>query len=71
MNLQRYSRKDSAIVTKNPVAINTSEIDSLFISADTLYSVGDRENRIIKGLNNVKFLKKYEEIDLFSCNEED
>ncbi len=53
-----FEKKDSAIVTKNPVAINTSEIDSLFISADTLYSVGDKENRIIKGLNNVKFFKK-------------
>ena len=40
------------------MAINTTDIDSLFISADTLYSVGDEENRIIKGLNNVKFFKK-------------
>ena len=41
VNLQSYSR--IAIVTKYPVAINTSEIDSLFISADTLYSVGDNQ----------------------------
>ena len=53
-----FEKKDSAIVTKNPIAINTTDIDSLFISADTLYSVGDEKNRIIKGLNNVKFFKK-------------
>ena len=53
-----FEEKDSAIVTLNPIAINTTEIDSLFISADTLYSVGDKKNRIIKGLNNVKFFKK-------------
>ena len=53
-----FEEKDSAIVTLNPMAINTTEIDSLFISADTLYSIGNRKNRIIKGLNNVKFFKK-------------
>ena len=52
-----YEKKDSAIVTKNPIAINTTEIDSLFISADTLYSIGDKKNRIIKGINNIRFFK--------------
>ena len=41
-----FEEKDSAIVTLNPMAINTTEIDSLFISADTLYSIGNRKNRI-------------------------
>ena len=53
-----FEKKDSAIVTINPIAVNTTEIDSLFIAADTLYSVGDKKNRIIKGLNNVKLFKK-------------
>ena len=35
-----FEEKDSAIITKNPLAINILKRDSLFVKADTLYSVG-------------------------------
>ena len=52
-----YEEKDSAIITKNPLAINILKRDSLFVTADTLYSVGKEAARTMKGIRNVKFLQ--------------
>ncbi len=52
-----FEEKDSAIITKNPLAINILKRDSLFISADTLYSIGKEANRTMKGIRNVKFFQ--------------
>ncbi len=52
-----FEEKDSAIITKNPLAINILKRDSLFVKADTLYSVGKEGARTMKGIRNVKFLQ--------------
>jgi hypothetical protein len=52
-----FEEKDSAIITKNPLAINILKRDSLFVKADTLYSVGKEAARTMKGIRNVKFLQ--------------
>ena len=52
-----FKELDSAMVTKNSYAIKLLEKDSLFIKADTLFAIGPKENRFIKGRYNVKFYK--------------
>jgi len=52
-----FQEKDSAIITKNPLAINILKNDSLFIKADTLFSVGKEDVRKMRGLNNVMFVQ--------------
>tara|TARA_B100001057_G_scaffold323012_1_gene323268 strand:+ start:695 stop:2299 length:1605 start_codon:yes stop_codon:yes gene_type:complete len=52
-----FQKLDSAIITKNPIAINISKNDSLFIRADTLLSIGNNNHRKVIGNSNVKFLK--------------
>jgi lipopolysaccharide export system protein LptA len=52
-----FEKLDSALITKNPVAINITKSDSLFIKADTLFSIGKENNRKVIGYDNVKFIK--------------
>lgn len=52
-----FKKNDSAIITKNPIAINILKSDSLFIKADTLLSVGKEDVRKMRGLNNVEFVQ--------------
>ena len=52
-----FEKLDSALITKNPVAINITKSDSLFIKADTLFSIGKKDKRKIIGHYNVKFIK--------------
>jgi lipopolysaccharide export system protein LptA len=54
-----YEMKDSAFVTKNAIAINASEQDSLYMHGDTLLMVKipNSEDRIIKAFHNVKIFK--------------
>ncbi len=51
-----YKSKDSAIITKNPIAINIIENDSLYISADTIILTGKEKNRLITAYYDVKIL---------------
>ena len=52
-----FEKLDSALITKNPIAINITKSDSLFIKADTLFSIGKKDKRKIIGYYNVKFIK--------------
>ena len=52
-----FEKLDSALITKNPIAINITKSDSLFIKADTLISIGKKDKRKIIGYYNVKFIK--------------
>ncbi len=52
-----FEKLDSALITKNPVAINITQSDSLFIKADTLFSIGKNDKRKVIGYYNVKFVK--------------
>jgi lipopolysaccharide export system protein LptA len=54
-----YELKDSAFVTKDALAINASEKDSLYMHGDTLLMVKipESEDRIIKAFHNVKIFK--------------
>ena len=51
-----FEKLDSALITKNPMAINITKNDSLFIKADTLYSIGKKDTRKIIGYFNVEFV---------------
>ena len=52
-----FEKIDSALITKNPIAINITKNDSLFIAADTLYSIGNKNKRKLIGYYNVRFFK--------------
>ena len=52
-----FKAKDSAIITRNAVAINLLENDSLYIHADTLLGTGPTEHRILRGYYGVRILK--------------
>ena len=52
-----FLKNDSAIITKNPIAINILKNDSLLIKADTLISVGEEKTRKMRGINNVRFVQ--------------
>ena len=52
-----FKKNDSAIITKNPIAINILKNDSLLIKADTLISVGEEKTRKMRGINNVRFVQ--------------
>ncbi len=51
-----FKSKDSAIITKNPIAINIIENDSLYIGADTIILTGKDKNRLITAYYDVKIL---------------
>ena len=46
VSLLSFSGKDSAIITKNPLAINILKNDSLFIKADTLLRRQEDERKM-------------------------
>ena len=52
-----FKERDSAIVTRNPIAIKLVDKDSLFIHADTLLATGPAEERILKGYYGVRIFK--------------
>ena len=52
-----FKKKDSAIVTRNPIAIKLVDKDSLFIHADTLLATGSAEERILTGYHGVRIFK--------------
>ncbi len=52
-----FKAKDSAIVTKQPIAINVVDTDSLYIHADTLLATGPPEQRILTGFYDVRIYK--------------
>lgn len=53
-----FKVKDSAIITRNPMAISLVETDSLYIHADTLIATGPPEKRVIRGFFDVRLYKK-------------
>jgi lipopolysaccharide export system protein LptA len=53
-----YREKDSMFVTKKALALTIFEKDSVFFHAKRLLITGKPENRIIRGYNNARFLKK-------------
>lgn len=52
-----FKAKDSAIITRDAVAVNILENDSLYIHADTLLGTGPTEHRILRGYYGVRILK--------------
>ena len=52
-----FKERDSAIVTRNPIAIKLVDKDSLFIHADTLLATGPAEERILTGYYGVRIFK--------------
>ena len=52
-----FRDKDSAIVTKNALAVNIIKNDSLYIHSDTITITGADEKKILKGYYDVRFLK--------------
>ncbi len=52
-----FKEQDSAIVTRNPIAIKLIDKDSLYIHADTLLATGPAEERILTGYYGVRIFK--------------
>ena len=52
-----FRDRDSAIVTKNALAVNIIKNDSLFIHSDTITITGQNEKKILKGYYDVRILK--------------
>ena len=52
-----FREKDSAIVTKNALAVNIIKNDSLYIHSDTITITGPNEKKILKGYYDVRILK--------------
>ena len=52
-----FKDRDSAIVTRSPIAIKLVDKDSLFIHADTLLATGPAEERILTGYYGVRIFK--------------
>ena len=52
-----FKERDSAIVTRNPIAIKLIDKDSLYIHADTLLATGPAEERILTGYYGVRIFK--------------
>ena len=52
-----FKERDSAIVTRNPIAIKLVDKDSLFIHADTLLATGPAEERMLTGYYGVRIFK--------------
>ena len=52
-----FKKRDSAIVTRNPIAIKLVDKDSLFIHADTLLATGPAQERILTGYYGVRIFK--------------
>ena len=52
-----FKERDSAIVTRNPIAIKLINKDSLYIHADTLLATGPAEERILTGYYGVRIFK--------------
>ena len=52
-----FRDKDSAIVTKNALAVNIIKNDSLYIHSDTITITGADEKKILRGYYDVRFLK--------------
>ena len=52
-----FKEKDSAIITRNALAVNIIKNDSLYIHSDTITIIGPDENKILKGYYDVRILK--------------
>jgi len=52
-----FKDKDSAIITRNALAINIIKNDSLYIHSDTITITGSDEDKILKGYYDVRILK--------------
>ena len=52
-----FRDKDSAIITKNALAVNIIKSDSLYIHSDTITITGVDEKKILKGYYDVRILK--------------
>ena len=52
-----FKEKDSAIITKNALAVNIIKNDSLYIHSDTITITGPDEKKILKGYYDVRILK--------------
>ena len=52
-----FKERDSAIITRNPIAIKLVDKDSLFIHADTLLATGSAKERILTGYYGVRIFK--------------
>ncbi|MGC6479498.1 MAG: OstA-like protein [Flavobacteriaceae bacterium] len=52
-----FKAKDSAIITRQALAVNIVEQDSLFIHADTLLATGPETKRLLKGFYGVRIYK--------------
>ena len=52
-----FKEKDSAIITRNALAVNIIKQDSLYIHSDTITITGPDETKILKGYYDVRILK--------------
>ena len=52
-----FKEKDSAIITRNALAVNIVKNDSLYIHSDTITITGPDERKILKGYYDVRILK--------------
>ena len=52
-----FKEKDSAIITRNALAVNIIKNDSLYIHSDTITITGPDESKILKGYYDVRILK--------------
>ena len=52
-----FKEKDSAVITKNALAVNIIKNDSLYIHSDTITITGPNEKKILKGYYDVRILK--------------
>ena len=52
-----FKEKDSAIITRNALAVNIIKNDSLYIHSDTITITGPDEKKILKGYYDVRILK--------------
>jgi len=52
-----FKEKDSAVITKNALAVNIIKNDSLYIHSDTITITGPDEKKILKGYYDVRILK--------------
>ena len=52
-----FKAKDSAIITRNALAVNIIKSDSLYIHSDTITITGPYEKKILKGYYDVRILK--------------
>ncbi|GAK97038.1 hypothetical protein JCM19294_544 [Nonlabens tegetincola] len=52
-----YRDKDSVMITKRPLAITIEQQDSVYMTANKLIVTGPKDNRFVRGYNDVRLFK--------------